>query len=142
MKKGIFLLVLAVVVALGSMFLTCRFYHHGSSVEWLRSEFRLNDEQMRQVTLLHDSYQAACDDMCQRIAAADTRLQTALKSGTSATPEVIAAITETDRVRTECRVAMARHFYQTAELMPADRRARYLEKVLPLVLHSRAAHRP
>ncbi len=35
---------------------------------------------------------------------------------------------------------MLKHFYQTAALMPADERQRYLDKVLPVVLHPGEMH--
>ncbi len=109
-------------------------------MEWLRDEFHLTDDQMKKAEALHDGYQATCENMCRRIAETDARLAGAIRASSSVTPEITSAIAETDRVRTECRVAMLDHFYQTAALMPEAERQRYLDKVLPVVLHPGEMH--
>lgn len=135
MKRGGLFLILALVVALVATLIVCLFSQKASPVDWLKTEFGLNAEQMKQVSALHEEYRATCAGMCVRIVDADAKLTAATRASDALTPAIVAAIAETDRVRTDCRVAMLEHFYKTAAIMPKDKRAKYLEKVLPLVLH-------
>ena len=75
--------------------------------------------------------------MCEANATLET---VALGSG-SVTPEVHAAVVETDRIRTETRLAMLEHFYAVAAELPPNRRGEYLRKVLPLVIESCGAEK-
>jgi hypothetical protein len=70
--------------------------------------------------------------MCE----ANARLETLTLGSGSITPEIRAAIAETDRIRTETRIAMLEHFYAVAAQVPPDKRRDYLLKVLPLVIDS------
>lgn len=140
MKRAALILTVAIVAALAALAVTRHVFASHSSMDWLRTEFHLTDDQMKKAEALHAEYQATCEEMCRRIAETDARLAIAIRSSSSTTPEITTAIAETDRVRTECRVAMLNHFYQTAALMPADERQRYLDKVLPVVLHPGEMH--
>jgi hypothetical protein len=70
--------------------------------------------------------------MCE----ANARLETLTLGSGSITPEIRTAIAETDRIRTETRIAMLEHFYAVAAQLPPDKRLGYLLKVLPLVIDS------
>jgi hypothetical protein len=70
--------------------------------------------------------------MCE----ANSRLETLALGSGRVTPEVRAAVTETDRIRTGTRLAMLEHFYAVAAELPPERRREYLLKVLPLVIDS------
>ncbi len=73
--------------------------------------------------------------MCARIAQTDERLANLICSSQAMTPEIQAAIVETDRLRSECRTKMLEHFYRIAGELPAQKQHEYLEVVLPSVLH-------
>ena len=73
--------------------------------------------------------------MCVRIAQTDERLANLICSSQTITPEIQAAIVETDRLRSECRTRMLEHFYRIASELPAQRQREYLTVVLPSVLH-------
>lgn len=134
MKRGIFMFVS--VLALGA--LTCGiFWWQGqqqSTVRWLQKEFRLNDEQTQQAAEIHKAFLTDCMDLCDQIRASDERLQALVQSSNSMTPEIQAAIAESDRVRTQCRTNMLGHYYQMATILPADQREKYLDLVLPTVV--------
>lgn len=136
MKRGI--LILLAAAALGLM-TAAAFYFVGirtSPTDWLRREFGLSGEQARQAAAMHAEFQGRCMEMCARIEAADERLQRltqSTQSNRSMTPEIQAAIAESDQVRTECRMNMLEHFSAMAAIIPADQRERYMKKVLPLV---------
>lgn len=140
MKRAVTVFTVVIVAAFIALAASRHLFARHSSMDWLRTEFHLTDDQMKKAEALHDEYQATCEDMCRRIAETDARLAKAIRSSSSITPEITAAITETDLVRTECRVAMLGHFYQTAALMPEGERQRYLDKVLPVVLHPGEMH--
>lgn len=90
----------------------------GDAMAWLRTEFRLNDEQFAAIKKLHEDYGAACAEHCAAIMAARKR---------SAPPAEITALEET------CVKAMTAHFHRVAALMPAPEGQRYLATVLPRV---------
>lgn len=140
MKKAALILFAALIAATAALLATRCLLPRQSSQDWLRSEFHLTPEKMQTANELHAGYQKTCEEMCRRIAATDALLASAVRSSATTTPEIIAAIAETDRVRTECRIAMLEHFYQTAALMPEADRQRYLDKVLPVVLHPGEMH--
>ena len=140
MKRGGRIVLLVAVAAIAAATVAVLVRHQSSPVEWLRSEFGLNAEEMKRATALHDEYQDTCRELCAKIATTDDSLARAIRSSKTITPEIAAAIAETDRVRTECRLRMLEHFYETAALMPEEQRAGYLEKVLPLVLHPGEMH--
>jgi hypothetical protein len=70
--------------------------------------------------------------MCE----ANARLQRLALGSGSVTAEIRDSVTETDRIRSQTRVAMLEHFYAVAAELPPDRRKEYLLKVLPLVIDS------
>jgi hypothetical protein len=104
-------------------------------MHWLRTEFSLNDPQARKVEQMHAEYEADCNQMCARIAETDERLAKLIRSSQKITPEIEAAIVETDRLRSECRTKMLEHFYRIAAELPAEKQDEYLTVVLPSVLH-------
>ncbi len=140
MKRAAVVIAVVIAAALAALTASRHLFARHSSMDWLRTEFHLTDDQMKKAEALHSEYQATCEDMCRRIAETDARLAKAIRSSSSTTPEITAAIAETDLVRSECRVAMLNHFYQTAALMPEGERQRYLDKVLPVVLHPGEMH--
>lgn len=106
-----------------------------SPINWLRSEFSLSDSQARKVEQIHADYEEDCAQMCARIAQTDERLANLIRSSKQITPEIQAAIVETDRLRSECRAKMLEHFYRIAAQLPAEKQSDYLTVVLPSVLH-------
>ena len=106
-----------------------------SPLNWLRSEFSLSDSQARKVEQIHADYEEDCAQMCARIAQTDERLANLIRSSKQITPEIQAAIFETDRLRSECRAKMLEHFYRIAAQLPAEKQSDYLTVVLPSVLH-------
>lgn len=73
--------------------------------------------------------------MCE----ANARLEQLALGSSTVTPALREAIAETDRIRTQARLAMLDHFYAVAAELPPDRRRQYLLKVLPLLIDSCSA---
>ena len=91
---------------------------------------------------LQSDYTSRCGPFCDQMCEANANLETLALGSDSITPEVHAAIVETDRIRTETRLAMLQHFYAVAAELPPGKRRAYLLKVLPLVIDSCGMQRP
>lgn len=144
MKKGLAILVLALVAGLAA-FLVTRSHQQADEAEalldsmpelvWLRGELGLTDEQFAKATDLHAAYRPQCVEMCRRISEAHARVESAARSARGMTPDLAQAIRDHARVHAECQEKMLEHLYQTAGLMDASQAARYLETVLPPALN-------
>jgi Heavy-metal resistance len=115
-------------------------------LEWLRQEFHLSDAQFRKIEALHSAYTPVCNEMCQRIMEANSKLDRLLSENREVTPEVEAAITEAGSVQDDCRRQMLAHIYQvSAQMNPADAQ-NYLRlmksRVIQPALSSETAVRP
>ena len=136
MKRGIFIILGILVASLAAAVITfCFLQRPESSDVWLQKEFSLSADQIRKVQVLQQGYEGTCMQMCAEIEQSDARLAELLKKNNRMSPEVQAALAETDRVRTNCRTHMLEHFYQVAAVMPEQERPRYLAMVLPLIEH-------
>ena len=92
-----------------------------SELEWLRHEFHLNDAQFKKIADLQSAYAPACNQMCQRIMEANSKLDRLLSGNREITPEVEAAIREAGLVQYDCRKQMLAHIYRVgAQMNPAD----------------------
>ncbi len=135
MKRGIWILLLAVVLGLATAGIFSLMGRGTAPAEWVGREFGLEGEQARKAAALHENFQGRCMELCARIQASDEHLQALVDSHRSVTPEIRAAIAENDQLRTDCRTHMLEHFYEMAAMLPADQRSKYLGMVVPTVLH-------
>lgn len=101
-----------------------------SELAWLGREYGLTPAQLSQIEALHLAYQPTCTDLCRRIDEANRRLQTAILATNTVTEEIRGLLTETGRVRDECRLAMLGHLYAVTRELPPAAAARYLEFML------------
>jgi len=133
------LLVLAAIVAAGvaALILTSRVFQPSDhlSAAWLQRSFSLSADQALQIAAIDRQYEVTCKQLCDRIEESDRNLAKLLAASDHMTPEIAAAIDESDRVRTACRTSMIQHFYRVAEVIPAPQKKRYLDMVYPVVLH-------
>ena len=142
MKKGLLILLFALLAGLASYCLT-RSRHHAAGgalldevpeLAWLRGELSLSDEQFAKAQALHAAYRPHCEEMCANIAEARTRMEALAAKSNTVTPELAQAVQDYARVRAECQQHMLAHLYQTAALMDGKQARRYLDTVLPHVL--------
>ena len=105
----------------------------GDPMEWLRTDFHLNDAQFAAIKKLHEAYTPSCAEHCRLIQEA-TRMNHTLKSAGHGDPAALAAAeARLQELRTNCETAITRHVRQVAtEMSPADG-ARYLALVLPKI---------
>lgn len=134
MRRGFLVLFGALVLALVAGVTIWWMQRPASADDWLRERYGLDPRQAAAVSQMQADYQTRCLEMCARISKADQRLAETIRSSAAVTSELLAAIAETDKVRTECRVSMLAHFYEVASMLPGEKRADYLQIVLPAVL--------
>lgn len=135
MKRGLFILLAVLAIGLAALGVSKRLFQ-GPPSAWLCREFGLSAGQQERVISLQREYGSRCGPFCDAMCAANAALETLALGSGSVTPAVRAAVAETDRIRTETRLAMLEHFYAVAAELPPERRRDYLLKVLPLVIDS------
>ena len=135
MKKGLLALLAVVIVGVGA-WLVARHLLQGPPTAWLCREYSLNPQQSCRVEQLQREYGSRCGPYCDTMCEANARLEQLALGSSTVTPVLRQAIAETDRIRTQARVAMLDHFYAVAAELPPDRRRQYLLKVLPLLIES------
>src|SRR5258708_39119822 len=75
-------------------------------LEWLRREFHLSDDQFRKVEGLQSAYMPVCNEMCQRIMEANSKLDRLLSENREVTPAAEGAIREAGSVQDNSRHPM------------------------------------
>lgn len=98
-----------------------------AEMEWLRREFGISDAQFEKIKTRHAAYRPTCEEMCRKIVDANGRLDQAIRSSTTMTPEVDAALRRATEVQQECRQAMLAHIYSVSAEMNPESAKRYVE---------------
>ena len=132
-------LALGVAVFAGSYFVSQRacvmsMTNPADDLSWLRDEFHLNDAEMARVRQLHEGYMPQCAEMCVRIAAKKSELETALGGTTNVTANAQKKLTELGELRAQCQAQMLRHFIAVSQAMPPEEGRRYLAEMQRLTL--------
>ena len=135
MQRGFLVFLIVAALGFGAAAIS-RNYLQCPPSAWLCSKFGLSPKQVEQIEALQSDYGSRCGPLCGKMCEANTALEKLSLNSSSVTPAIRAAIAETDRIRTETRIAMLDHFYAVAAELPAERRREYLLKVLPLVIDS------
>jgi hypothetical protein len=136
MRKGLITLAVIVLAGAAAFFITRRCLVPSSPSSWLCREYGLPSSSEASLSDLERSYGSRCGPFCDAMCDANARLETLALGSGSVTAEIRASIAQTDRIRTETRIAMMEHFYTVAARLPPDKRRDYLLKVLPLVVDS------
>jgi hypothetical protein len=105
---------------------------HGDALEWLRTDFHLDNRQFAAIQALHAAYSGTCAEHCRRIQEA-TRLRQALLAEHSNPDAVAAANRQLQDLRSTCETALDHHLRQVAALMSPEDGRRYLALVLPKI---------
>ncbi len=100
-----------------------------AGLRWLRRELRLSDRQTAAIARLQEDYRPSCQAMCRQILASDAKLQGLLGKNLSITPEILAAMAERDRLRSDCRRAFLQHVDAVSSELSSQQRRRYLALV-------------
>lgn len=107
-------------------------------LEWLRQEFKLNDEQFARVQEIHARYEPICESLCSRVIDARERLDRKLVAAPAYSAEIEEELSHFSRVKEDCHRAMLQHLYEVAEVMEPEERVRYLDKAKAQVtMHDR-----
>ena len=147
MNKGALLLAAAVLVAVVSSlaYYQVRSLSAGDPWEdelgWLRHEFSLTDNQWEKVVDLHVAYRPECQRLCDKVSAAQLRLDQAIAASDGVSEDVELALAELARIKKECHRSMLEHAYRVGAVMEPEQRQRYLDKVTAqLTVHGRDQH--
>ena len=151
MKRGLTILIVAVILGVGMFFGSQRMLRpcdcaqmpveNGSllpELQWLRVSLDLTDSQFVKVQALHLAYQPKCAELCMRVHHSDQSLMEASTHSRIVTEDVLKLMRERADLTQECQQAMLKHVYETAACMAPEQAGKYLKTVLPHVLG--AAH--
>jgi len=138
-------LVLGVALFGGSYFASqrvCRMTRSADDLAWLRKEFRLSDTEMARIQKLHEGYLPKCAEMCAKITAKKSELETALNpdtqigvnSSTNVNPVAQQKLAELAALRAQCQAQMLQHFTEVSQTMPPEQGRRYLAEMQRLTL--------
>jgi len=113
-----------------------------SDLDWLQKEFHLNDAEMARIQKLHEGYLPKCAEMCAKIAAKKSELETALgpnthvgvNSTTNVNPVAQQKLVELAALRAQCQSQMLQHFIEVSQTMPPEQGRRYLAEMQRLTL--------
>ncbi|MDP3849023.1 MAG: periplasmic heavy metal sensor [Luteolibacter sp.] len=145
MKKPLAILILALLAGFAAFGITRKhcttsnsntLLDHLPELAWLKTELALSDAQFSEVAELHDAYRPVCEEMCRRIDDSRARLEAVALKNRSTDSELQQAIAQYEQVRSDCKMKMLEHLYQTAALMSEEQAGRYLKTVLPAALGS------
>jgi len=103
-------------------------------LSWLRTEFHLGDAEMARIRELHEGYLPKCAEICAKIAAKKTELESVLGSGTNLTAEAQIKLNELAALRAQCQTQMLQHFATVSLAMPPEQGRRYLAEMQQLTL--------
>ena len=102
--------------------------------EWLRREFHLSDAQFKNIESLQTAYAPVCNEMCQRIMEANSKVDRLVSENREVTPEVAAAIREAGLVQEDCRKQMLGQIYRVSAQMNPPEGQRYLQMMKSRVI--------
>jgi hypothetical protein len=112
----------------------CRMTHSADDLGWLRDEFHLGDAEMTRIQKLHEGYLPKCAEMCAKIAAKKSELETALNNTTNVSPVAQQKLAELAALRAQCQAQMLQHFTEVGQTMPPEQGRRYLAEMQRLTL--------
>jgi hypothetical protein len=93
---------------------------------WLKTEFKVSDQEFERITALHDTYRSKCMERCMLIARKNDELKDLLAKATTLTPEIETNMAESAQIRLQCQKEMLKHFLEVSRSMPAEEGRRYL----------------
>ena len=112
----------------------CRMTRSADDLSWLRNEFHLSDAEMARIQKLHEGYLPKCAEMCAKIAAKKSELETALGGATNVNPVAQQKLAELATFRAQCQSQMLQHFIEVSQTMPPEQGRRYLAEMQRLTL--------
>lgn len=156
MKRGLWILIAAILIGAGAFMVTreqcgCGVgadgaAHDGASMlpelKWLRRELKLTDEQFAKVSELHQAYRPTCEVLCAKVAEAQKKVKSLAETRNAGSAELEAALQEQAAVHVECRKALLKHLHQTAAVMTPPQAQHYLDAMLPQVSGVDVEHMP
>lgn len=149
MKRSASVLLVAIIASLAAY---CIYYQCATrsaqamltqpngQMEWLRREFKLSDAQFTKVKQLHEVYRPGCDQMCQRIAAANSEAEALISTSKGVTLEIDAALKKCAALQNECRQALLAHVYAVSAEMNPTEGQRYIRMMTARIVQPGLSH--
>jgi hypothetical protein len=103
-------------------------------LNWLRLEFHLGDAEMARIREMHEGYLPKCAEMCAKIAAKNSELNSLVGTSANLTAGAQAKLNEIAGLRAQCQAQMLEHFVAVSRAMPPEQGARYLAEMKKLTL--------
>ena len=103
-------------------------------LSWLQTEFHLSNAEMAHIRELHDGYKPKCAEICAKIMAKKSELDTVLSGSTNVTAEAQTKLNELAALRAQCQAQMLEHFVAVSRAMPPEQGQRYLAEMKQLTL--------
>jgi hypothetical protein len=112
----------------------CRMACATDDLSWLRDEFHLSATDMARIQKLHEGYLPKCAEMCAKIAAKKSELETVLNGSTNVNTVAQQKLAELAALRAQCQAQMLQHFTEVSQTMPPEQGRRYLTEMQRLTL--------
>ena len=104
------------------------------SLDWLRTEYHLNDAEMARIEKLHENYISQCNVMCQTVAAKEQELADTLNNTTNISAATEQKLSELAACRAQCQSKMLQYFVQVSQNMAPEEGRRYLTGMQNLIV--------
>lgn len=144
MKRFLPLFVVVVIAGAAAFGVTQWICHKGcpDDITWLKTEFKLSDEQIAAIKKIRADYGPECAHHCSKISSAREKLSEARKTHGPGSPAFAAAERELAAITEECAKASHGHLAAIAAQMPPEQGRRYLEMVGPKLIDTSPAATP
>jgi hypothetical protein len=137
--RGVIILCTTVLLALGAATMARALFRQKAE-DWICKEFCRTAEQSAQVRQLETSFREKCSPECARMCSARNQVREIAFRSDRITPELRAAIEETNKARGASYTALLEHVYSVAAVLPEEKRGDYLRAVLPSLTDCCSAH--
>ncbi len=104
------------------------------SLDWLQTEFHLNNAEMARIQKLHENYLTQCNAMCRMVAAKKQEVAEALNNTTNVNSVAKQKLAELAACRAQCQSRMLQYFFEVSQAMPPAEGRRYLAEMQGLTL--------
>ncbi len=104
-----------------------------TSFVWLKTEFKLSDDQFARVRALHEAYESVCVESCQAIVDSRDEVRR-LREAHAPQEEIAAAMAKTAAIDAHCVDSTRKHVREIAAVIGGREGERYLSLVLPRIV--------
>lgn len=104
------------------------------SLDWMQTQFHLNDDELARIQKLHNNYLTECKAMCRMVVEKKQEAAAALNNSTNISPVAKQKLAELAACRAQCQSRMLQYFIDVSHNMPPAEGNRYLAQMQQLTL--------